>query len=249
MSETPVILIVEDDDEHLRLLNYLLARRYRLLLASSAEEGLRAAREKGPDLVILDLHLPDRNGVELCEMLRTDERTATVPILLLTGDDMPDRRIAAFTKGADDFISKPFVPAELIARIEARLKRFGTVGARQAPATARVLRCGNLLLDLDRMLAKVGGSTLSLSTLEFRLLTHFVANPEKVFSREQILQAVWRKTVVAPRTVDTHVSILRRKLKSFDYSIVGLYGSGYSLRPREDSQPETRDLSREAAAG
>lgn len=223
------ILLIDDDLDHRVPLQGLLEMEgYEVLAASDGEEGFRMARSELPDLVLLDIRMPKVDGIEACRMLRSNEATRSIRIIMLTADDSPETRIRAFNLGADDYVARPFRFEELLARIRSKLRRVEELSQPQ-----RVLTCGNLYLDLDRMEAKVGQQPVTLSVLEFDLLSFLLKNRERVLSRQKILEAVWRDSVVTERTIDTHVALLRKKLTGFDHRITTIYGAGYSIKPGE----------------
>ncbi len=221
------VLLIEDDVENQRLLVEVLSEQFDVSVAHDGEEGYRMARAATPDIILLDLMLPRMNGVDACGLLRTHEATRHIPIIVLTGTSDFELQLKAFDLGADDLMQKPFRPRELLARMTTRLKRVDEV--RREPT---VLNCGDVKMDLDRLECYVGGNLAVLSVLEFNLLRYFVENFNRVLSREKILQAVWRDAVVTDRTVDTHMTSLRKKLQNSNLTFVTLYGAGYILKDR-----------------
>ncbi len=233
------ILIIDDEPSHAVLLSELLADRFRILTATDGEAGIRLASSESPDLVLLDVRLPRQSGLVVCSALRQDEQTRDIPIIVMTGHDNQEARTMAYRMGADDYLSKPFSLDEMLARVESKMRR---VQERETPR-ARV-ELGNLVVDRARMEASIDGATLMLSALEFKLLEYFVDRPEQILSRDQILEDVWKGAVVTPRTVDTHISFIRKKLANSHYGIRTIYGAGYILRPG-DGTTEDKPSSRE----
>lgn len=228
MSEKLKVLIIDDEADTRELLEHILADKFQVLTAADGEEGLRAARSSLPHLILLDITMPKLDGIAVCEALRSSDATRHIPIIMLTASTDVDSRIKSFMTGADDFVSKPYKPRELLARISSKMRRVEErVGKDES------LQCGNLKLDLKKIEAVVDGKTLQLSVLEFELLKCFVQNQDRVMSRERILEAVWRDSVVSDRTVDTHVVSLRKKLAGFDYQIATIYGAGYILKKND----------------
>ena len=221
------VLLIEDDVENQNLLKEILADQFEVSLARDGEEGFRMARSDNPDLILLDLVMPKLNGVEACGLLRTNEATRHIPIIVLTGTSDFEMQLRAFDLGADDLLQKPFRPRELIARMSSKIKRI-----EESKRPSNLLRCGDLEMDLDRFECRVGQNPVLLSVLEFNLLRFFVENFNRVLSRETILQAVWRDAVVTDRTVDTHMTSLRKKLQNSSLNFVTLYGAGYILKDR-----------------
>ena len=219
------VLVVEDEPDIRNLIVLHLSREgFRCRTAKSGPEALREARAATPDLVILDLMLPDLDGLEVCRRLRSDAATATIPIIMLTAKADEVDRVVGLEMGADDYVVKPFSPKELIARIRAVLRR-----ARPA-AEARVLRAGAVTIDPMRHQVDVAGTAVELTPMEFDLLRALVEAAGRVLSREQLLERVWGYTRggdIESRTVDVHVRRLRAKLGDTGRRIATLKGVGY----------------------
>ena len=200
--EPPLILIVEDEKDIARFIELeLQAEGYRTEVAHDGITGLSKFREVSPNLVILDLMLPVMDGIEVAKRIR---KTSNVPILILTAKDRVEDKVAGLDAGADDYLVKPFAVEELLARLEALLRRAGK---------RKVLRRGPLLLDLERMEARLEGNPLPLTRREFALLAYLAERPGRVCTREELLEAVWGPDYLGtPRTVDQHVLQLREKL-------------------------------------
>jgi DNA-binding response OmpR family regulator len=196
--------------------------------AASGGEAVRRIAERAPALVMLDVTLPDVSGLQVCRRLRADEATRAVPIMMLSarGDELD--RVVGLELGADDYVTKPFSPRELVARVRAVLRRAAPRGR---AASASVLCAGRLVVDLDTHETRVDGRPVSLSTREFELLGFFIRHPEKVFSRAQVVDRVWRGSErMRPRSVDVHVRRLRRRLHGAGLEadvIVAVRGVGY----------------------
>lgn len=199
------ILIVEDEAPLVELLRYNLERAgYRVSTAGDGEAALRAIDEDRPDLVLLDWMLPLTSGIEACRQLRRAPATANIPIIMLTARGEEHDRVRGLDAGADDYVSKPFSPAELIARIRAVLRRI-------RPALAdEVLSYADLTMDLVQHRVTRQGKAVHLGPTEFRLLRHFMEHPGRVFTREQLLDSVWGRDIyIEARTVDVHIRRLR----------------------------------------
>lgn len=205
---TPYILVVEDEDALATLLHYNLEKEgYKVSLASDGEEALTQVDEHLPDLIVLDWMLPKVSGIEVCRRLRGRSETRNVPIIMLTARGEETDRIRGLDTGADDYIVKPFSMVELTARIRAVLRRI-----RPGLAEDRT-RQGDLTIDRVSHRVKREGREIHLGPTEFRLLDYFMQHPGRVFSREQLLDAVWGSDVyVEARTVDVHVGRLRKAL-------------------------------------
>ena len=205
---TPVILIAEDEDALATLLQYNLEKEgYRAIVAGDGEEALLLVEEEMPDLMLLDWMLPKVSGIEVCRRLRQRPATRNLPVLMLTARGEESDRIRGLDTGADDYVVKPFSMTELLARIRAVLRRI-----RPGLADDR-LTCGDIVVDRVAHRVKRAGSEVHLGPTEFRLLDHLIQHPGRVFSREQLLDAVWGSDVyVEARTVDVHIGRLRKAL-------------------------------------
>jgi two-component system phosphate regulon response regulator PhoB len=224
---TPYVLVVEDEDALATLLHYNLDKEgYRVGLAVDGEEALVMANERAPDLVILDWMLPKVSGIEVCRRLRGRSETRNVPIIMLTARGEESDRIRGLDTGADDYVVKPFSMTELTARVRAVLRRI-----RPGLADDRITR-GDIVIDRVSHRVKRAGKEVHLGPTEFRLLDHLMQHPGRVFSREQLLDAVWGSDVyVEARTVDVHIGRLRKALngEATDDPIRTVRSAGYSL--------------------
>ena len=228
---TPLILIVEDEADLVTLLRYNLEREgFRVAEAGNGEEALLLVQEETPNLILLDWMLPMLSGIEVCRQLRRRPETADVPIIMLTARGEEGDRIRGLECGADDYVTKPFSPAELIARMRAVLRRA------QPGLDAEVLAFDDLVMDLTAHRVRRGARSVHLGPTEFRLLHHFLKHPKRVFSREQLLDAVWGRDVyVELRTVDVHIRRLRRAINNGSETdlIRTVRSAGYALdRPQ-----------------
>ena len=227
MQMTPHILVVEDEDSLATLLQYNLQKEgYDIALAGDGEEALLLVDERLPDLIVLDWVLPKVSGIEVCRRLRQRNETRNVPIIMLTARGEESDRVRGLDTGADDYLVKPFSMTELTARIRAVLRRI-----RPGLAEDRVRR-GDLLIDRVAHRVKRAGAEIHLGPTEFRLLDYLMQHPGRVFSREQLLDAVWGSDVyVEARTVDVHIGRLRKALgvSDDDDPIRTVRSAGYSL--------------------
>jgi two-component system phosphate regulon response regulator PhoB len=205
---TPYVLVVEDEDALSTLLQYNLEKEgYDVTVAGDGEEALIQVDERQPDLVVLDWMLPKVSGIEVCRRLRSRPETRNVPIIILTARGEETDRIRGLDTGADDYVVKPFSMTELTARIRAVLRRI-----RPGLAEDRI-RHGDIVIDRVAHRVKRGGREVHLGPTEFRLLDYLMQHPGRVFSREQLLDAVWGSDVyVEARTVDVHIGRLRKAL-------------------------------------
>lgn len=220
------ILVVEDDDTLRFTLEHNLSREgYVVLTAARGDDGLKIARAKRPDLIVLDVMLPGVDGIQVARLLRRDVST---PIIMLTALGAEGDRVAGLDAGADDYLAKPFGMRELLARVRALLRRSGSAAVSEGSAA---LTSGDVLIDLSRHEARRAGELLKLKPKEFELLLFFAQHPGRVFSRDQILAEVWEDDFAGgPRTVDVHVRWLRQKIEddpAVPSRLRTVRGSGY----------------------
>lgn len=202
----PKLLLVEDDAALAELIEFLFrGEGYEVRVTDDGDEALIMASEEAPDLVLLDWMIGGTSGIEVCRRLRRAKETAHVPIIMLTARGHEDDRIRGLETGADDYVTKPFSPRELVARVGAVLRRV-------RPALAgEVITVGDLILDPTAHKVTRDGQTMKLGPTEFRLLRHFMEHPGRVFSRGQLLDAVWgNDSDIELRTVDVHIRRLRQ---------------------------------------
>ena len=221
------ILIVEDEEALATLLEYNLGKeKFEIALAGNGEEGLLKIEESPPDLIILDWMLPKISGIEICRRVRTRPETRNIPIIMLTARSEEADRIRGLETGADDYLTKPFSTKELIARVKAVLRRI-------RPGLAEdKIKCGDIEIDRGSHRVMRDGKEIHLGPTEFRLLGHLILHPGRVFSREQLLNAVWGTDVfVEVRTVDVHIGRLRKALNKYKQGdpIRTVRSAGYSL--------------------
>ena len=221
------ILVIDDEKDLIELVKYGLEKEGFLVRGVlDGESGLSTAARDVPDLVIVDLMLPGMDGLEVCRRLRSDSRTAGIPIIMLTAKSAESDRVVGLELGADDYVTKPFSPRELAARVKAVLRRSSP-----QPAGPTLIRRGGLTIDLTRREVSCDGNAIPLTASEFRLL-HFLANhPGQVFSRSELIDgALGREISVVDRTIDVHVTGLRRKLGDCGEWIETVRGFGYRFR-------------------
>jgi two-component system, OmpR family, phosphate regulon response regulator PhoB len=228
---TATILIVEDEADLAVMLRYNLeAEGFQVETAASGDEAVEAIREKVPDLIVLDWMLPSLSGIELCRRWRAREETARVPIIMLTARGEEEERVRGLATGADDYVVKPFSIPELVARIQALLRRSSP------QLVTNVLKAGDLELDRTSHRVRRGGRDVHLGPTEYRLLEYLMRHPGRVYSREQLLDGVWGNDVyVDERTVDVHVGRLRKAInrRSSDVDpIRTVRGAGYAFDER-----------------
>ena len=224
------ILIIEDEPDLRELLSFTLSREgYDVMEAETAETALQMLDSTLPDLAIVDWMLPGMDGIELVKRLRRDDVTEDLPIIMLTARGEEPDKLKSFDVGIDDYITKPFSPRELLARIKALLKRSG------APEN-NVLESNGIQLDLNSHRVTINGQEIHTGPTEYRLLELLVRNPDRVFNRNQLLDRVWGRGVyVEERTVDVHILRLRKLLKPFglDRAVQTVRSVGYRFSPSE----------------
>jgi two-component system phosphate regulon response regulator PhoB len=223
----PLVLVVEDEAALVTLLRYNLEREgFEVIEARDGEEALLLAKERRPDLVLLDWMLPLVSGIEVCRQLRRLPETRAVPVVMLTARGEEADKVRGLDSGADDYITKPFSPGELVARLRALLRR-------SRPALdGDTLQYEDLTMDLIAHRVRRNGRDIHLGPTEFRLLRHLMEHQGRVFTREQLLDVVWGPDVyVEPRTVDVHIRRLRKAINDgADYDLIRTVRSaGYSL--------------------
>lgn len=220
------ILIVEDDRDIVEMVEYNLKEEgYDTVSALNGESGITLARKHRPDLIVLDIMLPVIDGFDVCKTLKHQEITADIPIIILSAKSQETDKVVGLELGADDYITKPFSPRELIARIKAILRRT------REPQISSVINRGKIVIDTGKHKVTVGGQRISLTSAEFKLLKYLAQRPGIVLSRNQILDVVsGPDSIVYDRTVDAHIKSLRRKLgKAKDY-IETIRGVGYRFK-------------------
>jgi len=209
--ETPKnILVVDDEADLVELVSYNLKKEGFIVdSASDGETALTKIRKGKYGLLVLDLMLPGIQGMELCRILRNDPKTSVLPIIMLTAKGEEVDRILGLEMGADDYMTKPFSPRELVARVKAVLRR-----SKEKPISEKLLKIGDLEIDRERYIVSVKTKPVKLSATEFKLLLFLAERKGKVFSRNQLLDAIWRdEAFVEPRTVDVHIRRLRSNIE------------------------------------
>lgn len=217
------VLVVEDEADVADLLRYNLTRAgFSVLVAGTGDEGLQLARNQRPDIVVLDLMLPGLTGQEVCRLLKGDTNTAAIPIVMLTAKGEPEERVRGLELGADDYVTKPFSPRELVLRVQALLRRIRTT-----PRT-EIVEVEGLYLNKSSFEARRDGERLDLTTTEFKLLSLMLERRGRTLTRETLLREVWGyKASVDSRTVDTHMRRLREKLGAYSDRMETIRGEGY----------------------
>jgi DNA-binding response OmpR family regulator len=226
------VLVVEDEVDLQELLRFNLERDgYEVLIAGSGEQAVRLVTEEKPDLVLLDLMLPRMDGLDVCRRVKSDGNVSHIPIIIVTAKGEDADVVAGLELGADDYITKPFSPRILMARVRAVLRRQADVGAGPIDESEGVIKVAPIALDPDRHEATLEGKMLDLTATEFRLLKLLVRRPGRVFTRQQIIEAIHGgQSAVTDRSVDVQVVSLRRKLGKHADLVQTVRGVGYRFR-------------------
>ncbi len=226
------ILIVDDEEDILSLVEYNLKKEgYRTIGVKTGEAALQLVEEETPDLIILDLMLPEMDGLEVCRIIKSNERTSDIPIIMLTAKGEETDIVVGLEIGADDYVTKPFSPRVLLARTKALLRR-----KTKEPISKEIIQVENLVIDTGKYLVTIEGKPISLTSTEFNLLRFLAQHRGKVFTRNQLLDNVWKdETFVIDRTVDVHIRSLRKKLGSAANLIETVRGVGYRLAMRSEA--------------
>ena len=227
------ILVIDDEPDLLELVEFNLKKDgYEVIVAKNGQSGLEIAQKHVPDLIILDLMMPGLDGLEVCRQLRSDSRTRQIPMIMLTAKSAEADRIVGLELGADDYVTKPFSPRELVARVRALLRRAVTT-----QETPTIIRQGDLVIDLTRHEVTSAGKHVTLTPTEFRILQFILARPGRVLSREQIIDAaVGNEMAVFDRTIDVHIAAIRRKLGKTGDRIETIRGFGYKWREGDEAK-------------
>jgi phosphate regulon transcriptional regulator PhoB len=220
------ILIVDDEKDIVKMLDYNLKKEgFRTVLAYDGEDAIDLANRDNPDLIILDLMLPGMDGLEVCKTLKKENKTAKIPIIMLTAKVQEADKIVGLELGADDYITKPFSPRELIARIKAVLRRI-----KEKDKPPEVLKKGDLTIDYSKISVAIKGKPIELTSKEFELLKTLINAKGRVLSRDYLLDTIWgfdHAMEIQTRTVDVHIRTLRKKLKSEAKRIITVKNYGY----------------------
>lgn len=226
------ILIVEDEKDIVKMLEYNLKKEgFKTLSARDGESAVNLAGKEHPDLVLLDLMLPGIDGLEVCKRLKSEKKTASIPIIMLTAKSQESDKIVGLELGADDYVTKPFSPRELIARIKAVLRR-----AEEKGKIPDMLKTGDLIVDLSKIAVTIKGKPVELTSKEFELLKTLIKARGRVLSRDHLLDTIWgfdHAAEIQTRTVDVHIRTLRKKLKTEAKRIVTVKNYGYRFEDED----------------
>ncbi len=222
------IVVIEDESDILEVMQYNLSREgYKVTASKNGEEGLARVRRENPDLVLLDLMLPGLDGIEVCRRLQGDPVTSRVPVIMVTAKGEESDVVTGLSIGADDYITKPFSPKELVARVKAVLRR-GPL--KEERGGERIVR-GGLVIDITKHIVSIDGNPTTLTATEMRLLHFLAAHPGRVFARDQLLsRVIGEHAVVIDRNIDVHIGSLRKKLGDYRELLETIRGVGYRFQ-------------------
>jgi len=226
------ILIIDDEKDLLELVRYNLEKDgYDVIVACDGQSGFEIAAKHRPDLIVLDLMMPGIDGLEVCRRLRAENRTSHTPLIMLTARATEADRIVGLEMGADDYVTKPFSPRELVARVKAVLRR-----ATQQQEPPELIRHGLIVIDVNRHEVTCDGRSVNLTATEFRILQFLMSRPGRVLTRDEIIDAALnRDTDVFDRTIDVHITAIRRKLGKQGDQIATVRGFGYKFKDVPDA--------------
>lgn len=224
------LLIIEDEVGIRDGLELFLSKNYELDFADNGVDGLKMAIRRPPDLILLDLKMPEMDGFQVCKAFRNDREFDHIPIIILSAFNNVADRTILYEMGADDYITKPFDPKELVARIQRGLNRNGVIKVSNGHSPQSLIVHGEVTLDLRNQEFRVGGTLIDLSSIEFKLLHILLLNFNQLVSRDEIVDFVWEKQAVSVRLIDPHMLSLRHKISGQNFAIQAIYGKGYILK-------------------
>ena len=226
--QKPKILVVDDEKDIVQLIQYNLEKEgYRVISAYEGQQAIKLAEKELPNLIILDLMLPELDGLEVCRILKRNERTAQIPILMVTAKSTETDKVVGLELGADDYVTKPFSPRELVARVKAILRRTGEP---KPEPVAETIKFGELKVDFAKYIVLIKNKPVDLTSKEFDLLKTLIAAKGRVLTRDYLLDRVWGvdvSTEIETRTVDVHIAQLRKKLGIEGNRIITVKNVGY----------------------
>jgi len=227
MAEKATILIVEDEADIRDVLRYNLEREgFRVSSSANGEEGLKRVQRERPSLVLLDLMLPGEDGLEICRKLKGSNDTRSIPVIMVTAKGEESDIVLGLGMGADDYVTKPFSPREVVARVKAVLRRGSPIDEEEI--RGRAIHCEGVVIDPAGHEVQVDGSCVEFTATEFRLLYHLASRPDRVFTREQLLKrAIGEEVIVLARNIDVHIRSVRQKLGPHRDLIKTIRGVGY----------------------
>lgn len=232
----PLSVLIVDDEASIRdLVIQVLELKYQVYSATNSAEALRIAKEHKPSFILADIYMPGLNGIDLCRLLREDDATKNIPVMIMTARNSLETRIKSFESGADDFLEKPFYMDELLTRIESKIRKYNEVGHLSEKSSVTSLQ--DLSLDYEALRATIADQPIDLGYIEFKILSLLVRKAGNLVTRENIEQAVWGDEIPATRSLDTHIASLRRKLgASKKLQLRTVYGEGFILQAKADTE-------------
>lgn len=219
------ILIVDDEADIREFLAQILSENYQVIFAKNGEEAVEIAKEQLPSIILLDIIMPVKTGIDACKELRACPKTTDIPILFLSALNSSDKRTDAFLAGADDYINKPFVPDELLARIESKLRR----SAERNTQEKDTVKYGDLIVDYQQLKIINSSKDLELGQTEFKILSCLIKRKGELVTRDELNNFVWQDEIPSDRALDPHITTLRKKLKDSLCELKTVYGQGYGL--------------------
>lgn len=220
------VLIVDDESYIREFLAQILSEHFQIAFAKNGKEAVETAKSIQPDIIVLDVLMPGQNGIDTCKVLREQKESSSTPIIMLTAVNEPEQRIKAFNAGADDYLAKPFLPEELIARISRKLEK---TPLRQSTIKDLDFRIGNLKLQLDDLSFEVDEVRCELGQVEYKILNFLLKKRGELVSRSELNNYVWGKDLPSDRALDPHITSLRKKLQGSQGELKTVYGKGYSI--------------------
>lgn len=220
----PKVLVIEDNEDTRRFLQQVLGKEYEVLVEENAVLGIEAARNQAPDLILLDIMLPHLSGLDACQLLKKDPRTARIPIIFLSAKSKVSDITGGLSLGADDYIPKPFDYKELLARVQARIRASAARGGNGDP-----LQVGDLMIDPANRAVKYKNRNVELTLTEFDILRRLATQPGETVTRKDIIEAVRHnsKKAINDRTIDVHIRAIRKKIPEMQKHLISVYGVGY----------------------
>lgn len=222
----PTVLIVDDESYIREFLAQILSEHFRIAFAKDGKEALEMAKSVKPAIVVLDVLMPGQNGIETCKKLREQRESEEIPIIMLTAVNEPEQRIKAFNAGADDYLAKPFLPEELVARINRKLEK---APVRKFANKETEFRLGNLKLQFDDLSLEVDGVKCELGQVEYKILNFLLKKRGELVSRQELNDYIWGHELPSDRALDPHITSLRKKLQKSHGELKTVYGKGYSI--------------------
>ncbi|MGZ3699391.1 MAG: response regulator transcription factor [Bdellovibrionota bacterium] len=229
------LMIIDDDTDNRDLMTQMLAPSYEVISCASGKEGIERAIQERPEVILLDVHMPHMNGLEVCQRLKGHHLTRDIPVMMVSVESGIDYRVYSLEMGAEDYVTRPFHVRELMARINARIRRKTTD---QVKNTA--LAIANLKLDPKSGQVFISEREVTLTQKQFEILRYFLEHPNQIISRAQLLGDLWANVSVSDRTIDSHLTNLKKQIRGFTCEFKSVHGIGYLLKVPQLEQPTSR---------